>query len=169
MRKHPDFRTSACAPFEARLEDYVAGELGGSGAKDVTEHLASCAGCREALDEAAASARLLRAVGPADGPGPAFSRTVMARIHAAEQERTAERATFWQPFVSFGWRFAATAMLALAILITYEAGWGRSLQPNLVAVRPSNVTDLFSPDPEKTPASRDDVLMMLAENNHGNH
>ena len=167
MRTDPEFRSAACAKYEAQLEDYVAGDLGGAGAKNVTEHLACCAGCREALDEAAASARLLRAVGPADGPGPAFSRTVMARIDAAEQERIAERATFWQPFVSFGWRFAATAMLALAILITYEAGWGSPLQPNLVAARPSNVSDLFSPDPEKAPANRDEVLMMLAENNHG--
>lgn len=169
MRQHPDFRSAACAQFEALLEDYVAADLGGARAKSVAEHLAGCAGCREALDEAAAGARLLRAVGPADGPGPAFSRTVMARIYAAEQERTAERATFWQPFVSLGWRFAATAMLALAILITYEAGWGRRLQPNLAVVRPSNVSDLFSPDPERAPANRDEVLMMLAENNHGNN
>jgi len=169
MRTDPEFRSAACAKYEAQLEDYVAGDLGGAGAKNVTEHLARCAGCREAIDAAAVSARLLRAVGPADGPGPAFSRTVMARIDAAEQDRTAERATFWQPFVSFGWRFAATAMLALAILMTYEAGWGRSLQPNLAVARPSNVSDLFSPDPERAPANRDEVLMMLAENNHGNN
>jgi hypothetical protein len=168
MRTDPEFRSAACAKYEAQLEDYVVGDLGGAGAKNVTEHVASCAGCREAVDEGAASARLLRAVGPADGPGPAFSRTVMARIDAAERERTAERATFWQPFVSFGWRFAATAMLALAILITYEAGWGRRLQPNLAVVRPNNVSDLFSPDPEKAPANSDEALMMLAENNHGN-
>jgi hypothetical protein len=168
MRTDPEFRSAACAKYEAQLEDYVAGDLGG-GAKNVTEHLARCAGCREAVDEAAASMHLLRAVGPADGPGPAFSRTVMARIDSAEQERTAERATFWQPFVSFGWRFAATAMLALGILITYEAGWGSRLQPNLVAVRPSSVSDLFSPDPEKAPANSDEVLMMLADNNHGNN
>ncbi len=168
MRTDPEFRSAACAKYEAQLEDYVAGDLGGAGAKNVTEHLERCAGCREAVDEAAASARLLRAVGPAEGPRPAFSRTVMARIDSAEQERSAERATFWQPFVSFGWRFAATAMLALAILVTYEAGWVRRLQPNLVAVRPSTVSDLFSPDPEKLPANSDEVMMMLAENNHGN-
>lgn len=169
MRMNPAFRSAACAKYEAQLEDYVAGDLGGAGVKNVTEHLAQCAGCRDAVDEASASARLLRAVGPADGPGPAFSRTVMARIESDERERTAERATFWQPFVSFGWRFAATAMLALAILITYEAGWGSRLQPNLVAIRPSNVSDLFSPDPEKAPADSDEVLMMLAESNHGNN
>ncbi len=41
----------------------------------------------------------------------------MARIRM-ETER-AERTGFWQPFVTFAWRFAATAMVALVILLTY--------------------------------------------------
>ena len=40
---------------------------------------------------------------------------------------SAEAASFWQPLVSFAWRFAATAMLALMILLTYAVrGRGRS-------------------------------------------
>jgi len=169
MRTDPEITTAACPKYEALLEDYLEGDLGGAGAKDVAEHLAGCAGCREAFGEALASARMLRAAGPALGPGPGFSRIVMARIDAAEQQRTAERATFWQPFVSFGWRLAATATLAIALLITYEAEWGRPLQPNLAVVRPMNVSDIFSPDPARPPATSDEVLMMLAENNHGNN
>jgi anti-sigma factor RsiW len=169
MKRDTDFTSAACPEFEALLEDYLAGDLGGADAKNVAEHVASCAGCRDAFAEAVASARLLRAAGPSVGPAPGFAGIVMARIYAAEQERTAERATFWQPFVSFGWRFAATAVLALAILITYEAGWGRRLQPNVAAVRPMNMTDIFSPDPARPPATRDEVLMMLAESNHGNN
>jgi hypothetical protein len=92
----------------------------------------------------------------------------MARIRMAEEERTA-RARFWQPFVSLGWRFAATATLALGILLTYAARWGSGPQPNIAAVRPTEARDLFSPEPARAPASGDEVLIMVAENGYGNY
>ncbi|MGA9631621.1 MAG: hypothetical protein WBQ63_09380, partial [Candidatus Acidiferrales bacterium] len=85
-----------------------------------------------------------------------------------EVERGAERVGFWQPFVSFGWRFAVTATLALGLLVTYDAGWGRHPQPNAPTARPI-VRDLFTPDPVNTPANGDEALIMVAETNHGNH
>lgn len=169
MATDTDFRNTACPEYEALLEDYLDGELNGAAAKSAAEHWKTCAGCRGALERAATASRWLRAAALPPEPGPGFSRTVMARIRMAEEKGEAERAGFWQPFVSLGWRFAATATLALGILLTYAAHWGNRPQPNVAAVRPTEARDLFSPEPARTPASGDEVLIMVAENGHGNY
>jgi len=162
-----EFGKGACSEYELLLEDYFDGALGAPGKARVEQHLRACAPCRAALENAAASARLMRLAGPSDGPGPAFARTVMARIRAAE-DRLADRMGVWQPLVRFGWRFAATATLVLGVLVTYDAGWVRPAQRNLNGARVAAMTDIFAPDPGKAPASRDEVLMMEAEVTHGN-
>ena len=161
----------ACAAYETLLEDYLAGGLAGAEAERATAHLKTCAACRGALDEAASSARLLKMAGilagPAPEPGPAFARIVMARIRSAEQP-SAQEARFWHPFVSLAWRFAATAALALAFLVTYATVWhGQAGGNNTVAIE-TETHDIFSPDPAQQPASRDDVLMIVAGSDHGN-
>jgi len=161
-------RYAACPEYELLLEDYLNRELTGAEAQRAAAHVESCAACAEAWKSAAMGAALLRAAAGADDPGPPFSRVVMARIRAAEEERSAERGSFWQTFVSFGWRFAVTATLALGLLVTYDAGWGRRSQPNATTVRPI-VRDLFTPDPVNMPANGDEALIMVAESNHGNH
>jgi anti-sigma factor RsiW len=161
-------RYAACPEYELLLEDYLNGDLTGAEAQRAAAHVESCAACAEAWKSAAMGAALLRAAAGADDPGPAFSRVVMARVRAAEEERSAERGSFWQTFVSFGWRFAVTATLALGLLVTYDAGWGRRPQPNAVAARPI-VRDLFTPDPANMPANGDEALIMVAESSHGNH
>jgi anti-sigma factor RsiW len=161
-------RHAGCPEYELLLEDYLNGELTGDEAQRATAHVNSCAACAEAWEAAVKSTALLRAAAGAEDPGPAFSRGVMARIRAAEEERSAERGGFWQPFVSFGWRFAVTATLAVGLLMSYDAGWGRRAQPNTPSARPI-VRDLFTPDPVSTPANGDEALIMVAETNHGNH
>jgi anti-sigma-K factor RskA len=167
MARDKEFATRACANYEVVLEDYLNGDLNATDAKRVADHRKECAGCNEALEHAAVSARLLRASGPLPQPSPAFARTVMARIRLAQQEQTVERAGFWQPFVSLGWRFAATATVAVALLLSYAAHSSSRMQPDVASVRPIIVThDLFAPDPSRAPANRDEALMMVAENDH---
>lgn len=161
-----EFRSTACPEYEALLEDYLNGELEAGATRSAAEHWKACAGCREALEQAAASSRWLRAAASPADPGPGFSRDVMARIRMVEDERTV-RAGFWQPFVSLGWRFAATATLALGILLTYAARLATRPQPNLAVVRPTEARDLFSPEPARAPASGDEVLIMVAETGYG--
>jgi anti-sigma-K factor RskA len=167
MSTDSGFETKACTKYEAILEDYLNGALDSVESRAAEAHWRDCAGCRAALDQASASVRLLRFAGPSDGPSPAFARTVMARIRAAEAEldHASERAGFWQPLVKFGWRFAATATVILGVLVTYDAGWGRHTQHN---ARLTSGNDIFAPDPGNPPASRDEVLMMVADTNHGN-
>ena len=157
----------ACTRYEAMLEDYLEGALSAVETRTAEDHLRNCAACRGAFEQASAGARLLRLAGASDGPGPAFARTVMARIRAAE-DRVAERTGVWLPLVRLGWRFAATATVVLAVLVTYDAGWGRRAQRDVTGARLTIVSDIFAPDQGKLPANRDEVLMMEAETNHGN-
>jgi hypothetical protein len=168
MSADTEFGTKACTEYEALLEDYLSDELGAAEAQTTEQHWRNCAACRDALEQASGSGPLLRLAGPLEGPGPAFARTVMARIRAAERDTAvADRAGFWQPLVRLGWRFAATATVVLAVLVTYDAGWGRHAQRNMRNARLIGVSDIFAPDPVNPPASRDEVLMMEAETNHG--
>src|SRR5271166_3676950 len=106
----------ACAQYEVLLDDYLRDHLDVASAKQAEQHLRDCANCRSAFDAARDGARLFQVAGfVLDGratPGPAFSRVVMAQVGLEKQRRAAERLSYWQPFVLFAWRFAATAMLA---------------------------------------------------------
>jgi len=163
------FQSTACLQFEALLEDHIESSLNAADARRAEEHLRECAACREAFERAQMSARVFRAVAPAQvAPDPGFSRMVMARIRAAESELSAENAGFWQSLVTLGWRFAATAALALIALVAYDAVGARHAQPNQLGVRPIQTTDFFfASDPAQPPANRDDVLIMVAETGHG--
>lgn len=157
----------ACPRYEALLEDYLEGVLDKAGAETARSHLQDCAGCSAALDRAVSSVRLLRSVEPTAAPDAAFARNVMLRIHSAEQERTAERSGYWQPFVALGWRFAATATLAVGVLLSCDIGWSHYARVNVASTRSIEGIELFAPEPATPPASKDEVLMMVAETNHG--
>jgi anti-sigma factor RsiW len=167
MASDTEFVHNACTQYEALLEDYLDGALSSVEARSAEQHWRGCVGCRAAMERAFASGRLLRAAGPSEGPGPAFARTVMARVRA-EQEALGDRSGLWLPLVKLGWRVAATATVILGVLVTYDAGWGRRAQPDRNSARLIGVSDIFAPDPANPPASRDEVLMMEAETNHGN-
>jgi hypothetical protein len=157
---------TACLRYEALLEDYLEGVLDEAGAETARRHLRDCAGCNGVFERASGSVHLLRIAEPTAAPGVAFARNVMARIGLAEQERTAEHAGFWQPIVALGWRFAATATLAVGLLVSCDIGWSHYARLNVPSVR-SIEGNLFAPEPARVPANGDEVLMMVAETSHG--
>lgn len=161
---------TACLQFEALLEEYLDSGLSSADARRAEDHMKDCAACRGAFENAQLSARIFRAAAPMHVAADAsFARMVMARIRMAESEKTAERAGFWQSLVTLGWRFAATAALALVVLVAYDAGSARHTQPNQTAIRPIEATDfLFASDPAQPPANRDETLIMVAESGNGN-
>jgi len=151
---------TACRKHEALLEDYLNEELSGAEAPSAIEHWQNCPVCSALLEDARLSRRLLRVAEPSPDPGPSFARLVMTRIRTVEHERVALRANFWQPFVSFGWRFLATATVALIVLVSYNARWGHDAQPNVVTVRPTEAMpmDILAPEPTTVAANGDEVL-----------
>jgi hypothetical protein len=78
---------------------------------------------------------------------------------------------FWQPLVSMAWRFAATATLALAVLVAYDTTSHAKRTPQQAPTLEASarIPDMFSPDPARVPSSRDEVLMMVAEDEHAKH
>lgn len=164
-----DVNSGACSEYEAKLEDYLSGQLPGAGAKAIAEHLARCSGCREAARNAAPAGRLFALADPTPDPGPGFARVTMARI----RQGIAAEATkgVWQPFVALAWRFAATVAVALALTLSY-ATVRQHQAPAETAVAQARLNDMrymFTADPDRVPSSRDDVLIMVAEAKHGNH
>jgi anti-sigma factor RsiW len=153
----------ACAEYEALLEDHLTGSLGGPDAQKLSEHLKSCDRCRAALSHVSGSVPLLHVPEPTPDPGPGFARLVMARIRTEREE--GERG-LWKQIIPFAMRFAATAALVFVGLITYDFSSRNQVPPKVAQVRATEVRDLF-PDPGMAPENRDEVLMMVAEQNHG--
>jgi hypothetical protein len=171
MRTETNLGPTACRQYEQRLEEYLAGELDPLYTRSVDKHMAECADCRSAFENARDAARLFSIASPyferAPEPRPEFARLTMARIRVENDRHSAEGASLWQPFVSFAWRFAATAMLALMILLTYAVrGHGRSQKVVGPIGQQQQLPDVFAPDPTRVPANQEEVLLMLAEGNH---
>jgi anti-sigma-K factor RskA len=168
------FSFNACPSYEAVLEDYLEGQLNASDLKDLRAHLAVCSGCSEALTLAEGSMRLLRYAEPALTPGPQFSRLVMARIRANESARSEERASFWRPLVAMSWRFAATAAVALVLLLTYDVVGNTNRRPEVAVVSQDEANlpetaGIFTSEPVAPPATRGDVLLLVAGTSDGSH
>lgn len=171
MESDAQHRGPACNQYEWLLADYLGGECGSADSARVAAHLRECPGCRAAFEDARLGTRFLRAGLPlmdrSPEPRPEFARTVMARIRVEKDRRTAERTGFWQPFVSFGWRFAATAMVALVILLTYAVRGHNALSRG-ASIGQAPLADVFAPDPTRVPANQDEILIMVAETDHAN-
>jgi anti-sigma factor RsiW len=159
-----DTERNSCGEWEVLLEDFLDGALSRHAADQVSGHLARCAVCREALDAARASARLLRAgCDPAEDPGPIFARRVMALIREGETQGS----RFLAPFLeALAWRLALSASLVVALLIGYGLRPITGAQTVVVSARQARTEDIF-PDPDQQPASRDEVLLEIAQTNHG--
>jgi anti-sigma factor RsiW len=163
-----ELKGSACRDYQTLLEDYLSGELEGSAAERFLAHLVRCTSCREAFEMVRLSSRIVRAARePQADPGPGFTRRVMAAIRDEGARRFAGGA-FWRPLETLAWRLAVTATLVLAFLLGY--GLRTSFVPaqpvpQQVALQPE-VRDIFS-EPVQQPASRDEILISMAERNHG--
>jgi hypothetical protein len=164
MESNAPFEGFECRGYEPLLEDYLSGELVGSEARNTLEHLKACAGCRAVLAEAQRSVVLLRAEEPTPDPGHAFARIVMARI-SSDLRKVSEVAGLWQPFVSLAWRFAASATLAVGLLLAYAATSSTPAQSAASELAQAEFHELF-PEPAAPPSSPDEILMMVAETSH---
>jgi len=163
-----EFQSGACPEYEVSLEDFLGGELSGAEKREVAEHLQSCLACQSAVTDAGAGSRLLGLMDASPDPGPAFARIVMARIRSEEVARQSRG--FWQPFVSLAWRFAATAALALVVMVTYDVRFRQAgAAAGGASVQQSDIHDLFTTDADRAATNPDDALIPAAEENHGSN
>ena len=159
-------KNSACAEREPQIEDLLSEELHGAERERLVQHIQDCAGCTAAFESAKLSQRLLRVAGPSQDPGPAFTRMVLARIRTEQQASGASDKKYWQPLVAFASRFAISATLALGLLVAYGTMTKVVHAPSVASLGASQPSEIF-PDPSNAARSRDDVMLWLAENNHG--
>lgn len=162
-----DDRVAICGQSEAVLEDYLTGELPRPAAEQLVAHLKECSACREALEEARVSSRLVAKVfDAAEEPGPAFTHLVMARVNAAEAWLREQR-SFWRPLEAIAWRLAFTAALALVFMFAYglQLGSPNAQVPVITPTAFAQPAESFS-SPSQVPSSDDEVLMAIAERHH---
>lgn len=154
-----------CGKFDGLLEDYLGGDLPRLAADRLSAHLGECLDCKQALDDAHLSARLVSVFDPAVEPGPSFTHLVMAQVDGAESQVRQQR-SFWRPLEAMAWRLAFSAALVLALLFTY------GLRANVPAPEPTVATalgqqsDVFTVPARAVPSSGDQVLMAIAEKHH---
>jgi hypothetical protein len=151
----------ACPEYQAGLEDVLRdGEPFVEPNSPLDFHLRSCAGCRQALNDAIIASKLMRhARYPEYASSPAFVTRVMASIREAAQ--VAPNA-IWRPLELLASRMALVAAVALLALAVYL----REFAPARGAVAVNAQTEIGAgmPEPPAPPADADEVLMLLAEN-----
>jgi hypothetical protein len=64
------------------------------------------------------------------------------------------------------WRFAATAVLALVVLGSFDLGRHNQWQQDQSLVATNKLPELV-PEQNSVPNSSDDVLLLMAERDHG--
>jgi len=161
------FSAGGCGKYEARLEDYLQGNLQGNDDSDLHNHLRRCTGCRAALENSRLGGQLLRdAWEPAGEPRSAFVAGVMAKIRE-EEMRAESPAAFWNPLEFLASRLSLTAATVLLALSAYMVGFG----PHRSPAPPSSVrTELNAadfPQPPGDPESNEEILQSLVERNYG--
>lgn len=165
QKQHEQKMMAGCEKFEAALEDYASGELPRRDARRLTAHLEMCRECREALEDARLSGRLVTVFSEAVDPGPGFTQRVMAQIHVAEHW-VREQRSFWRPIEAWSWRLAFSAVLAIALLFAYD------LKTASVASTPATQTvsaqqnDVFVVPVSASSSSGDEVLMAIEQKHH---
>jgi hypothetical protein len=164
---HSDMKNTACTDYEILLEDSVAGDLQGAEALALAAHVRTCTNCRVALDEARVTSRLLRMMEPTPDPGAAFTHMIMTHIRTEGQAGAPrEEKSLWNLMGAFARPFALTATLALGLMLAFSAYWAP--QPNKTDAVVTDAHELIS-DPSAAPATADETLMMVAENENGKH
>lgn len=158
-------RASACRGLEARLEDYLEGQLTSSEAMEVEKHVRACARCAAALERAKVSGNLLSAVRtrPLPEASPFFAGRVMSAIRHDEKDQE-----LWKPLEIAGWELcwlAAVAALVLALVMFRVPVAGPQLPVN-VSEQQTQVQELVNV-PMSQPVVQDDTLLVASANDNG--
>lgn len=165
QKQHEQKMTAGCERFEAWLEDYSSGELPRRDAKRLTAHLESCHECREALEDARLSGRLVAVFSEAVDLGPGFTQRVMAQIHVAERW-VREQRSFWRPIEAWSWRLALSASLALALLFAYDLKTASVAPAPATQAVSAQQTDVFTVPVSASSSTGDEVLMAIEQKHH---
>ena len=152
-----------CASIEDCLQDGTASIEPGSA---LAAHLSACAACREALEDAVLSSRLMRvALETAPAPSEPFVTRVMAVVREATDAEQAP-ISIWRPLELLASRFALVAAAVLLALSLYLAEFAPTRQPS--GTSQAEIGAGMPEPPAAPPSNQDDVLISLSEMPNGN-
>jgi predicted anti-sigma-YlaC factor YlaD len=169
--------STGCPEYSASLEDRLESAVAGGPPSDLASlpvdakldaHLAECAVCRAALEDAEMAHQLIRdesgfAASPlAQGKEQLFAARVMAVI----REETARRMAIWRPLELLASRFALAAAVVLLALSVYLAEFAPPFHmPAMSSQSEATQVEIGTgmPEPPAQPADQDEVLTSLAE------
>jgi hypothetical protein len=156
-----------CGDLAARLESALELAEGGARATlapDLEQHLQTCAACSEAFEVAALGRSLLQSAIEPAVPSYAFSTRVLATIRS-EEAQAAQGSIFWRPLEHLAAKVALVAATVVMLLSFYVYGFVPRGGSGSVA---QDQGFTLVPQPEiQQPATKDDVLLFLAEGGHG--
>jgi len=162
-------KNEQCRKFQDGLEESAAArpeagnlqELLAVMAPGKREHVAVCAGCREAAQDILASREILRGMTTASvEAGPGFAARVMNVIAARERE-LANLANAWSEVPRFSSRLAWASAIVLLVGSTWLYEKPAAVTNHALTVAASQES-LFETAP---PANQDDVLIGVTESN----
>jgi hypothetical protein len=122
-----------CKETREKLEEFLAGQLGGAEARGIRLHLASCSGCASALpalDLVEILVAMDQEIEPASDLQERFFRR-LERHRASGSAAARECRSWWQLFLHwvFGQRLAAAGALAAALALGLYLGKHRVEEP----------------------------------------
>jgi hypothetical protein len=165
-------KKSNCEQYEAMLEDAAdqSAVRGDSLALSagLAAHISSCEHCREAADAVSLSRSLLHSgMEPTAGPGPYFTRRVMAAIRAEEGLIATQRLVFWRPLERLAGRMAVVAASVVLLLsfYIYAVVAPQRISEETAQTQSFELVPHQQLDPQ--PQTKDDVLLSLAEATNG--
>jgi hypothetical protein len=156
-----------CNDFAARLESALESAEGSARpplAPDLEQHLRNCESCSVAFEDATLGRSLLQSALAPAVPSYAFSTRVLATIRS-EEALAAQGSIFWRPLEHLAAKVALVAATCVMLLSFYVYGFMPRNGSGSVA---QDHTYTLVPQPEnQQPATKDDVLLYLAESGHG--
>ncbi len=155
-------KATGCPSYRARLQkSLVEGAVDMEADAGLSAHVAECARCREALDDAWLASRLVRdAQRPVEHSSEAFVTRVMIAVRDAGS-RVSDPETIWQPLEFLASRVALVAGVVLLAFSLYLAQWAPVRATPPIAAPAEAGAGL--PEPPASPATADEILMSLAE------
>jgi len=159
-----------CSAFRALMEDSIReGTAFIEPGSRFSLHLDACAECREALDTALLSSRLMNVARiTVPEPSEVFVTRMMALVREAD-ERESSVNPIWRPLELLASRFAVAASVLLLALSVYLAAFAPGHRPLFGNSQPEMGAAVGTLEPPAAPPSNpDDVLMSIAETPNGN-
>ena len=133
-----------CDSIQKRLAAFLDGGLSAEERKSIEEHLVSCDGCKESLEDLKKTQELLRGL-PKVEPPPWFTQKVMKRVRdEAQGQKGLFRRLFYPLHIKIPAEVLATCLIAILVVYVYKISG-----PEMQMLQAPQETPVISQEQEK--------------------